>query len=70
MVSIFSSLTTYRLPFTTNKKFMLKKLYLLLGIGVLLVYASSAWFGWEFANSGSRSRFGMPFIYGGYRGGK
>jgi len=60
-------LTAYRLPL---EKTMLKKLYLLFGIGVLLIYASSAWFGWEFANSGSRSRFGMPFIYGGYRGGK
>ncbi|MCD9185986.1 MAG: hypothetical protein LUM44_06110 [Pyrinomonadaceae bacterium] len=49
---------------------MLKKLYLLFGIGVLLVYSSAAWFGWEFANSGSNSRLGMPFIYGGFRGGK
>jgi hypothetical protein len=50
---------------------MLKKLYLMFGIGVLLLYASSAWFGWEFANAGSRSRFGTPFFYGGgFRGGK
>ena len=50
---------------------MLKKLYLLFGIGVLLLYSMSAGFGWEFANSGSRSRFGAPFFYGGgFRGGK
>jgi hypothetical protein len=49
---------------------MLKKLYLLFGIGVLVLYAMSAWMGWEFANSGSRSRIGMPFVYGGFRGGK
>ncbi|HEY0657025.1 MAG TPA: hypothetical protein VGD05_01045 [Pyrinomonadaceae bacterium] len=50
---------------------MLKKLYLLFGIGILLLYSMSAWFGWEFANSGSRSRFGVPFFYGGgFRGGK
>lgn len=49
---------------------MLKKLYMLFGIGVLLLYSSAAWFGWEIANSGSNSRLGMPFIYGGFRGGK
>ncbi|HQU84825.1 MAG TPA: hypothetical protein PKY59_16930 [Pyrinomonadaceae bacterium] len=49
---------------------MLKKIYMLFGIGVLLLYSSAAWFGWEFANSGSNSRLGMPFIYGGFRGGK
>jgi len=69
LIFTFSSLlsTLYSLL----KKIMLKKLYLLFGIGVLLLYASSAWFGWEFANSGSRSRFGVPFFYGGgFRGGK
>jgi len=49
---------------------MLKTLFLILGIGVILIYAASSWLGWEFANSGSRSRLGMPFIYGGFRGGK
>jgi hypothetical protein len=49
---------------------MLKTLFLILGIGVILIYAASSWFGWEFANSGSRSRLGVPFIYGGFRGGK
>ena len=49
---------------------MLKAIYMIFGIGVLLTYASAAWFGWELANSGSRSRLGVPFIYTGYRGGK
>ncbi len=49
---------------------MLKKLYLVFGAGVLLAYASSAWFGWELANSGSKSRLGTPFFYSGFRGGK
>ncbi|MEO8574051.1 MAG: hypothetical protein ABI481_08775 [Pyrinomonadaceae bacterium] len=49
---------------------MLKKLYLVFGMGVLAFYAASAWFGWELANSGSRSRLGVPFIYTGFRGGK
>lgn len=51
-------------------KFMFKIIYLIFGMGVLLLYSASAWFGWEIANSGSRSRLGMPFIYTGYRGGK
>jgi len=49
---------------------MLKTLYAIFAIGVLLAYSASAWFGWELANSGSRSRLGMPFIYTGFRGGK
>ena len=49
---------------------MLKKLYLLFGIGVLALYVTSSWLGWEFANSGRRSTFGVPFIYTGFRGGK
>jgi len=49
---------------------MLKIVYLIFAIGVVLAYASAAWFGWELANSGSRSRLGMPFIYTGFRGGK
>jgi len=49
---------------------MLKKLYIVLGMGVVILYASSAWLGWELANSGSRSRLGVPFIYTGFRGGK
>jgi hypothetical protein len=49
---------------------MLKTLFLIFSGGVLLLYLASAWMGWEFASSGSRSTFGrMPFI-GGYRGGK
>jgi len=49
---------------------MLKKLYMVLGVGVLLAYSSAAWFGWELANSGSKSRLGVPFFYSGFRGGK
>lgn len=49
---------------------MLKKLYLVVGLGIVALYASGAWFGWEVANSGSRSRLGVPFIYTGFRGGK
>ena len=49
---------------------MLKKLYLVFGMVVLLGYSAAAWFGWELANSGSRSRLGVPFIYTGFRGGK
>ena len=49
---------------------MFKKLYLIFAMGVLGLYSTSAWFGWEMANSGSRSRMGIPFIYTGFRGGK
>ena len=52
-------------------KVMLRTLFLIFGIGVVLIYGVSAFLGWEFANSGRRSTFGVPFIYsGGYRGGK
>jgi len=49
---------------------MFKTIYLIFGMGVLLLYSAGAWFGWELANSGSRSRLGVPFIYTGFRGGK
>lgn len=50
---------------------MIKKaLFFTFGAGVLLFYITSSWFGWEIANSGSNSRLGLPFIYGGFRGGK
>jgi hypothetical protein len=49
---------------------MFKALYMIFAIAVLVAYSASAWFGWELANSGSRSRLGMPFIYTGFRGGK
>jgi hypothetical protein len=50
---------------------MIKKaLFLTFGGGIILFYLLSSSLGWEFANSGSRSRFGMPFIYTGFRGGK
>jgi hypothetical protein len=49
---------------------MLKTLYLIFGMGVILLYLASSWFGWEFANSGRNSYFRAPFFFGGYRGGK
>jgi len=49
---------------------MLKAIYMILAVVVVLGYATAAWFGWEFANAGSNSRFGMPFIYTGFHGGK
>ncbi|HVF30762.1 MAG TPA: hypothetical protein VNA22_07305 [Pyrinomonadaceae bacterium] len=49
---------------------MLRKLYLVFGMGVLALYSTASWMGWEVANSGSRSRLGVPFIYTGFRGGK
>ena len=49
---------------------MLKILYMIFAVAVLVTYTAAAWFGWEIANSGSRSRLGVPFIYTGFRGGK
>lgn len=49
---------------------MLRALFVIFGTGVILFYLASSWFGWELANSGSRSRLGVPFIYTGFRGGK
>ncbi|MGH9946370.1 MAG: hypothetical protein ACRD6X_04150 [Pyrinomonadaceae bacterium] len=49
---------------------MLKIAYIVFGGFVLFAYATAAWFGWELANSGSKSRLGVPFIYTGFRGGK
>jgi len=49
---------------------MLKKLYLIAALGIVGLYASGSWFGWELANSGSHSRLGMPFFYSGLHGGK
>jgi hypothetical protein len=49
---------------------MMKILYALFAGGVLVLYSTAAWFGWEIANSGSKSRLGVPFIYTGFRGGK
>lgn len=48
----------------------MKYIYLIFGMGVLALYASASWFGWEVANSGSKSRLGVPFFYSGFRGGK
>ncbi len=49
---------------------MRKILYTIFACVVIVFYAASAWFGWEIANSGSKSRLGVPFIYTGFRGGK
>ncbi|HKP69574.1 MAG TPA: hypothetical protein VJV05_09840 [Pyrinomonadaceae bacterium] len=49
---------------------MVKIIYAVFAIGVLGFYSAAAMFGWEMANSGSRSRMGIPFIYTGFRGGK
>lgn len=50
---------------------MFRKLYYAFAIGVILLYSTSAWLGWEFWNSGRmRSFLGVPFIYSSYRGGK
>ena len=49
---------------------MLKKLYMVFGIGILAFYGVSTWFGWELANSGSHSLLGVPFFYSGFHGGK
>jgi len=46
-----------------------KTLFLTFG-AIIMFYLASSWFGWEFASAGRNSRFGMPFIYGGFRGGK
>lgn len=43
---------------------------MIFGTAVLLSYTAAAWFGWELANSGSKSRLGVPFIYAPFRGGK
>lgn len=47
-----------------------KALFVLFAGGVLFAYSAAAWFGLEFANAGSKSRLGVPFIYSGFRGGK
>jgi hypothetical protein len=49
---------------------MLRVLFVIFGMGVILFYITSSWFGWEIANSGTKSRLGVPFIYTGFRGGK
>lgn len=49
---------------------MMRIIYVIFAVCVLGGYALSAWFGWEMANAGSKSRLGVPFIYTGFRGGK
>ena len=49
---------------------MLRTIFIIFCLGVILAYAASSFFGWEFANAGSNSRLGFPFIYTGFRGGK
>ena len=48
----------------------MKKLFVIFGLGVILLYSVATWNGWEFANSGRKSALGVPFIYTGFRGGK
>lgn len=50
-------------------KIMIRKLYVLFGIGVIGLYSIGAFSGWELANSGRNSSIGLPF-FSGYRGGK
>ena len=49
---------------------MMKAIYMIFALGVLVFYVAASWFGWEIANSGSRSRLGLPYVYSGFRGGK
>jgi len=50
---------------------MMKTIFVIFGVGVILLYTMASLFGWEFANSGKNSRIGTPFFYGGgFRGGK
>ena len=53
-----------------GERIMFKAIYMVLAIAVIAFYATASWFGWEFANAGSNSRLGMPFIYNGFHGGK
>jgi hypothetical protein len=53
-----------------NKRIMLKKLYAVFAIGIVGIYAVASFMGWELANDGRNSRLGVPFVSGGYRGGK
>ena len=53
-----------------NEIVMLKKLIVVFGFGVIMLYSVASWNGWEVANSGRKSALGVPFIYSGFRGGK
>ena len=49
----------------------MKILYTIFAVGVIGTYAVTTFLGWELGSSGKRSYFGgVPFIGGGYRGGK
>lgn len=51
--------------------FMMKILYTIFAVGVIGTYAVTTFLGWEFGSSGRNSFFGgVPFVGGGYRGGK
>ena len=42
---------------------MFRKLYYVFAIGVILLYSTSSWLGWEFWNSGqSRTFLGVPIL--------
>jgi hypothetical protein len=49
---------------------MKKILYSGFAVFVIGFYAFSTFLGWEFGSSGRNSYFGVPFLSGGYRGGK
>lgn len=50
---------------------MTKILYTIFAVGVIGFYTVSTFLGWEFGSSGRNSFFGgVPFLSGGYRGGK
>ena len=49
---------------------MLKKLYAVFAVGIIGIYTVASFMGWELANDGRNSRLGLPFVSGGYRGGK
>lgn len=50
--------------------YIFKAIFVAFGFGVIGLYSAASLFGWELANQGSKSRLGVPFIYGGFRGGK
>jgi hypothetical protein len=50
---------------------MLRKLYMVFGVGVIGFYAFASMMGWELANSSDKpGRMGTPFFYTSFRGGK
>lgn len=49
----------------------MKILYTFFALGVISIYTVTTFLGWELGSSGRNSFFGgVPFLSGGYRGGK